>query len=96
MRFIGKFFYFIFYSIFFILFALGAMFLGGVSGTAGTFYLMIEKGDMQQHLMIAIATLSVLWLIIMILSSHNKKILKRNKRLALEEAKKQSGKDQHE
>ena len=93
MRFIGKFFYFLFYSIFFILFALVAMFLGGVSGTASTFYIMIEKGDMQQNLGTAIAVLFVLWLIIIFLSRHNKKIIKRKKLLALEEAENQLGKE---
>ena len=88
MHIIGQFFYFLFSAAFFSILALVAMFLGGVSGTAGTFYIMIEKGDMQQHLTIAIAALTVLWLIIIMLSRHNKKILKRNKILALNENKK--------
>ncbi len=88
MRFIGKLFYFLFYALFFSIFAFIAMFLGGVSGTASTFYIMIEKGDMQQNLTIAIAALSVLWLIVIMLSSHNKKVLKRNKLLAATEKEK--------
>ncbi|MCU7834753.1 MAG: hypothetical protein KZQ83_05790 [gamma proteobacterium symbiont of Taylorina sp.] len=76
----------LFYFIFFILLVFAAMFLGGVSGTAGTFYLMIEKGDMQQNLIVAISGLCVLWLIIIMLSSHNKKVIKRNKLRAKKQA----------
>lgn len=84
MRIIGKLFYFLFYAVFFSILAFTAMFLGGISGTAGTFYIMSGQGDMQQNLTIAIASLSVLWLIIIMLSHHNKKVIKRNKLLTLE------------
>ena len=75
----------LFYFIFFLLLAISAMFLGGVSGTAGTFFVMIRQGDMQQNLTIAIASLTLLWLVILLLSHHNKKVIKRNKLLALAE-----------
>ena len=79
MHIIGKIFYFLLYSLFFLSLALLAMFLGGVSGTAGTFYVMIRQGDMQQNLTIAIASLTLLWIVILLLSSHNKKVIRRNK-----------------
>jgi len=82
MRIIFNFIYFLL----FIVVIIAAMFLGGVSGTAGTFYLMSEQGDLQQHLTIVITTLSVLWLISIMLSIHNKKIIRRNKLLARKQA----------
>ncbi len=79
--------------IYFLLFpvlAVGAMFLGGVSGVAGTFYVMVEQGDTQTNLAMVIAPLVLLWLLIIILRHHNKKIIKRNKLLKLEAAEKEA------
>lgn len=67
------------YFLLFLILALGAMFLGGVSGVAGTFYLMSEQGDIHKNLILTIAVLSAVWLIIVMLRSHNKKVIKRNK-----------------
>lgn len=67
------------YFLLFLILALGAMFLGGVSGVTGTFYLMSEQGDIHKNLILAIAALSAVWLIIIMLRSHNKKVIKRNK-----------------
>ncbi len=79
MRFILKFFYFII----FILLALATMFLGGVSGVAGTFYVMVEKGDIEHNLLVMSAVLLISWLVILILRGHNKRVLKRKTQQAL-------------
>ena len=79
---------FIYFLVFLVL-AFSAMFLGGVSGVAGTFYLMSEPGDMRQNLTLAIVVLSAVWLIILMLRSHNKKVIKRNK-LMLQKNKQQN------
>lgn len=60
-----------------------AMFLGGVSGVAGTFYLLVEPGDIQTNLTKAIIVLALVWLLVVILRRHNKKIIKRNKQQQL-------------
>lgn len=73
---------FIYFLVFLVL-AFSAMFLGGVSGVTGTFYLMSEPGDMRQNLTLAIVLLSAVWLIILMLRSHNKKVMKRNKLMLL-------------
>ncbi|MCN4143739.1 MAG: hypothetical protein LC437_01270 [Thiohalomonas sp.] len=57
------------------MFAFIAMFLGAVSGVAGTFYLLVEAGDIESNLTIAIATLTALWLLVVILRHYNKKRL---------------------
>lgn len=74
------------YFLLFLVLAFAVMFLGGVSGVAGTFYIMVEPGDIERNLTTAIAVLVSLWLLIIILRHHNKKIIKRNKRLKLEAA----------
>ncbi|MCK5665908.1 MAG: hypothetical protein KAI17_20610 [Thiotrichaceae bacterium] len=78
------------YFLLFLVLAVAAMFLGGVSGVAGTFYVMVEQGDTQTNLAIVITPLVLLWLLIIILRQHNKKIIKRNKRLKLEAAEKEA------
>lgn len=67
------------YFIVFLILAVIAMFVGGVSGAAGTFYLMVEEGNIEENLTMAIGILSVLWLLLMILRSQNKKVIKRNR-----------------
>jgi hypothetical protein len=52
------------------------MFVGGISGVASTFYIMVEEGDMTTNLLMLIGTLLVSLLIIMLLRDYNKKILK--------------------
>ena len=79
---------FIYFLVFLVL-AFSAMFLGGVSGVTGTFYLMSEQGDMRQNLTLAIVLLISVWLIILMLRSHNKKVIKRNK-LMLQKNKQQN------
>ncbi len=86
MRIIAKLIYFLLFPVL----AVGAMFLGGVSGVAGTFYVMVEQGDTQTNLAMVIAPLVLLWLLVIILRHHNKKIIKRNKLLKLEAAEKEA------
>lgn len=77
----------IFYFIYFIVFlamAIVAMFLGGVSGVAGTFYLLVEQGDLQANLTQAISILLLIWLLVLFLRNHNKRVIKRNKILMQE------------
>ncbi|MCK5647502.1 MAG: hypothetical protein KAI22_01370, partial [Gammaproteobacteria bacterium] len=72
----------IFYLIYFIVFlamAIVAMFLGGVSGVAGTFYLLVEPGDPETNLTQAISILLLIWLLVVFLRNHNKRVIKRNK-----------------
>ena len=57
---------------------------------AGTFYLMVEPGEIKSNLTTGIAVLTGLWLLIIILRHYNKKIIKRNKRLKLEAAEKEA------
>ena len=66
------------YFIMFLIMAVIAMFLGGVSGVAGTFYLMVEPGDLEVNLTKAISTLVMIWLLVLLLRHQNKKIIKRN------------------
>ena len=86
MRIIAKLIYFLLFPVL----AVGAMFLGGVSGVAGTFYVLVEQGDTQTNLAMVIAPLVLLWLLIILLRRHNKKIIKRNKLLKLEAAEKEA------
>lgn len=68
-------------TLFFIIFlgmAVAAMFLGGISGVAGTFYLMVEPGNVPTNLTMLIAVLVPLWLLVLVLRRHNKKVLKKN------------------
>ncbi len=74
------------YFIIFLAMAFAAMFLGGVFGVAGTFYLMVEPGDLEANLTKAMAALGLLWLLVIILRRHNKKIIKRNLKLKAAEA----------
>ncbi len=69
------------YFIIFLVLAFAAMFLGGVFGVAGTFYLMVEPGDLEANLTKAMTALGLLWLLVVVLRRHNKKIIKRNLRL---------------
>lgn len=62
----------------FLIMALAAMFLGGLSGVAGSFYLMVEPGNVQTNLTMLIAILVPLWLLVIVLRRHNKKVLKQN------------------
>ena len=74
----------VFYFIVFLILAVAVMFVGGVSGVAGAFYLMIEPGSVQDNLFLGLAVLLTFLLVIMLLRKHNKKIIRRNKRLAQE------------
>ena len=74
----------VFYFIVFLILAVVVMFVGGVSGVAGAFYLMIEPGSVQDNLFLGLAVLLTFLLVIMLLRKHNKKIIRRNKRLAQE------------
>ncbi len=80
MKYILKFLYFII----FMLLAIAVMFLGGVSGVAGTFYVLVEKGDVEHNLIIVSAALLVTWLVVLLLRGHNKRVLKRKKLQAQE------------
>ena len=80
MKYILKFLYFII----FMLLAIAVMFLGGVSGVAGTFYVLVEKGDVEHNLIIVSAVLLVTWLVVLLLRGHNKRVLKRKKLQAQE------------
>lgn len=68
----------ILYLMVFLIMALAAMFLGGLSGVAGSFYLMVEPGNVQTNLTMLIAILVPLWLLVIVLRRHNKKVLKQN------------------
>ncbi len=75
MKFILKFFYFII----FMVLAIAVMFLGGVSGVAGTFYVLVEKGDVEHNLIIVSAALLLTWLVVVLLRGRNKRVLRRKK-----------------
>ncbi len=70
--------------------AMLVMFLGGLSGVAGTFYIMVEAGDLQANLSKAIAVLLIVWLVVVFLRNRNKRAIKRIKRLAKEEQAKEN------
>lgn len=80
----------IIYFLIFLALAISAMFLGGVSGVAGTFLLMVEPGDIQSNVTTALTVLVCFWLLVVILRRHNKKIIKRNKQLKLEATEKET------
>ncbi len=67
------------YVIFFMVLAIGAMFLGGVAGVTGAFYTMVVAGNTQENLITVISILSLLWLLFMVLRYVNKKAIKRNR-----------------
>ena len=73
------------YFIVFLVMAVAVMFVGGVVGTAGTFYLMVEPGDIEANLTKAVSILVAVWFLVLLLRSRNKKIIKRNKREKLEQ-----------
>ncbi len=74
----------IIYFFLFLGMAFLAMFLGGVSGVAGTFIVMVEAGDMQENLIKASIILAVVWFLVIILRHQNKKVMKRRKQKTLE------------
>ena len=76
--------YHLIYFIVFLVMAMVVMFLGGVSGVAGTFYLLVEQGDIESNLTQAISILLLIWLLVVFLRYHNKRIIKRNKLLQQE------------
>lgn len=65
--------------------AIAVMFLGGVSGVAGTFYVLVEKGEVEDNLLMVSAVLLITWLVLLLLRGHNKRVLKRNQQQALEQ-----------
>ena len=71
---------------------LGAMFLGGVSGVAGSFYLMVKEGAILDNLYLGIASLLINLFFVLVLRGQNKKVMKqkRQRQLAAEKD------DQHE
>ena len=75
----------ILFFIVFLAMALAAMFVGGLSGVAGSFYLMVEPGDVSTNLTILIAVLIPVWLLVIVLRWHNKKVLKQKARQQAEE-----------
>ncbi len=77
MRFIGMFIYFWI----FLALAIVVMFLGGLSGVVGTFYVMVEQGDLKENLKIVTTILVLVWLLLMVLRYYNKKAIKKNKLL---------------
>ena len=74
----------IIYFFIFLFLAFMAMFLGGVSGVAGTFYLMVKEGTIQDNLEIGIAYLLVGLVMVLILRRENKKVLRQKQRLEQE------------
>ena len=67
----------ILFFIVFMILAIVAMFLGGVSGVAGSFYLMVTEGAITDNLIMGIATLLVSLLLVLILRGQNKKVMRR-------------------
>jgi uncharacterized protein HemY len=76
MRFIFNFIYFILFSILAII----VLFAGGIFGVAGTFYLMVESGDLQTNLIHTVAPFVVVWLLLILLRGRNKREIWRNQR----------------
>lgn len=64
------------FILFFTALLLIVMFVGGVSGVAGSFYLMVTEGDIVDNLIKGIGALSVALILVMILSGQNRKVLK--------------------
>ncbi len=86
MRFIGLFIYFWI----FLALAIVVMFLGGLSGVVGTFYVMVEQGDLKDNLTTVITILVLIWCLLMVLRYYNKKAIKKNKLLKLEATEKEA------
>ena len=74
MRFIGLFIYFWI----FLALAIVVMFLGGLSGVVGTFYVMVEQGDLKDNLTTVITILVLIWCLLMVLRYYNKKAIKKS------------------
>lgn len=74
------------YFIVFLALMFVAMFLGGVSGVAGSFYLMVKEGAILDNLILGIAGLSIALLVVLILRGQNKKVLRQRKQLEQEQA----------
>lgn len=72
------------YFLLFLLLAFAAMFLGGVSGVAGSFYLMVKEGTIEDNLMIGITALLVSLVIVWILRGQNKKVMRQRQALEQE------------
>lgn len=73
------------YFLVFISLALVVMFLGGIFGVSGTFYMMVEPGELNENLIKFISILVGVWLLVIILRGQNKKVLKRQKLEKLEQ-----------
>lgn len=73
------------YFLLFLVLVIITMFLGGVSGVAGTFYLMVLPGDIESNLTTALTALIVLWFLLVLLRRHNKKMVKLNEVLEHED-----------
>jgi len=86
MRFIGMFIYFWI----FLALAIVVMFLGGLSGVVGTFYVMVEQGDLKDNLTTVTTILVLIWFLLIVLRYYNKKAIKKNKLLKLEAAEKEA------
>ena len=86
MRFIGMFIYFWI----FLALAIVVMFLGGLSGVVGTFYVMVEQGDLKDNLTTVVTILVLIWFLLIVLRYYNKKAIKKNKLLKLEAAEKEA------
>ena len=74
----------LFYFLMFLLLAFAAMFLGGVSGVAGSFYLMVKEGTIEDNLLIGITVLVVSLAVVLILRGQNKKVLRQRQALERE------------
>ena len=67
------------YFFVFMVLAFGAMFVGGVSGVAGSFYLMVKEGNIEDNLFMGIATLAVALILAVILRGQNIKVMRQRK-----------------
>lgn len=82
MRIIGALIYFLL----FLVLSIVSLFLGGLSGVVGAFYLLVEQGDLLTNIVTVVAILSLLWLLLTVLSYYNEKAMKKNKLLKQEAA----------
>ena len=62
----------------FLLLAMVAIFTGGTTGVAGTFYLLVAAADVHQSLILVIVGLTAVLMVVFLLKTWNKKGLKKN------------------
>ena len=70
----------IFAWLIFLLIATGVMIVAGVAGVAGSFYMMVNDGNIMDNLYMTIGVLAILFVLSLLLRQQNKKVIRMRKK----------------